>query len=208
MCILEADVESQGLRRRLGRLGGRNHDDKVLARVYPLRRVAGEFALVGDAAFLDQPLETAARKTWQVVCERAVETLPALAGADADPRRLAEAGPDDHRPGAATGVFGTRPVRALTVLVVVMGIVIVIGFGVVAAVIAGRMARGNAPTATAPAFRTTAIDIPKGAKVEAMTTSPDRLVVDLVLPDGERRLVILDLASGVRVGTIELHQAP
>jgi Family of unknown function (DUF6476) len=99
--------------------------------------------------------------------------------------------------------------RALTVFVVGMGVIIVIGFGVVAAVIAGRMARGNAPAANvAQPFRTTAIDIPKGARVEAMTTSPDRLVVDLLLPDGERRLVIIDLVSGARVGTVELHPAP
>jgi hypothetical protein len=71
------------------------------------------------------------------------------------------------------------------------------------------MARGNAPAANvAQPFRTTAIDIPKGARVEAMTTSPDRLVVDLLLPDGERRLIIIDLVSGARVGTVELHPAP
>lgn len=99
--------------------------------------------------------------------------------------------------------------RALTVFVVLMGVIIVIGFGVVAAVIAGRMARGNAPAGTAaPPFRTTAIDIPKGARVETMTNSSGRLVVDLLLPDGERRLLILDLATGSRVGTIELHPVP
>jgi len=99
-------------------------------------------------------------------------------------------------------------VRALTVFVVVMGVVIVIGFGIVAAVIAGRMARGNAPAANAAPFRTTAIDIPKGARVEAMTNSPDRLVVDMLLPDGERRLIIIDLVSGARLGTVALHPTP
>jgi Family of unknown function (DUF6476) len=122
---------------------------------------------------------------------------------------MAGLGVGDHRQRSAAGAVGTGPVRALTVFVVVMGVVIVIGFGIVAAVIAGRMTRGNAPPANAaPPFRTTAIDIPKGARVEAMTTSPDRLVVDLLLPDGERRLIIIDLVSGARVGAVELHPAP
>ncbi len=40
-----------------------------------------------------------------------------------------------------------------------------------------------------------------------MTTAPNRLILDLVLPDGEHELVVLDLASGARLGTIELHPA-
>jgi hypothetical protein len=31
--------------------------------------------------------------------------------------------------------------------------------------------------------------------------------LDLVLPDGERQLVVLDLGSGARIGTIELRPA-
>jgi hypothetical protein len=41
-----------------------------------------------------------------------------------------------------------------------------------------------------------------------MTTAPDRLILDLVLPDGNRQIVVLDLATGARVGEIELHSAP
>ncbi|HXC89421.1 MAG TPA: DUF6476 family protein [Stellaceae bacterium] len=98
--------------------------------------------------------------------------------------------------------------RALTIFVVAMGIVLVVGFGAVVAVIAGRMSRG-APTASADhPFPTTAVEIPRGAWVEAMTTAPNRLILDLVLPDGERRLVVLDLGSGARLGTIELRPKP
>ena len=39
-----------------------------------------------------------------------------------------------------------------------------------------------------------------------MTAGPDRLVLALVLPDGGRQLVVIDLATGARLGTIELHQ--
>jgi Family of unknown function (DUF6476) len=97
--------------------------------------------------------------------------------------------------------------RALTVFVVVMGVILVVGFGAVIAVIAGRMSR-NAPAAsTEQHFSTSAIEIPRGARVEAMTTAPDRLILDLVLPNGERQVIVLDMSSGARLGTIELHPA-
>jgi hypothetical protein len=41
-----------------------------------------------------------------------------------------------------------------------------------------------------------------------MSTGSDRLVIDLVLPDGNRRLVIIDLATGRLLGTIPLPTAP
>ena len=99
--------------------------------------------------------------------------------------------------------------RALTVFVVVMGVVIVVGFGVVAAVIAGRMARGGRPTATASVAGSfaTSREVPHGSRVEAMTTAPDRLILRLALPDGTGELVVLDLATGARLGTIALHPA-
>jgi hypothetical protein len=54
----------------------------------------------------------------------------------------------------------------------------------------------------------TAIDIPRGARIEAMATWADRLVVDVVLPEGNRRLLVIDLTTGARVGTVELRDAP
>jgi hypothetical protein len=97
--------------------------------------------------------------------------------------------------------------RALNIFVWVMGVVIVVGFGVVAAVIAGRLshretAGGARPFAAAP------IAIPPGARIEAMTASADRLVVDLARPDGGRDILVFDLATGTRLGTIELRTKP
>jgi hypothetical protein len=40
-----------------------------------------------------------------------------------------------------------------------------------------------------------------------MTAAPNRLILDLALPDGERRLLVIDLATGARLGTIELRSA-
>jgi hypothetical protein len=52
------------------------------------------------------------------------------------------------------------------------------------------------------------IDIPRGARIEAMTAGSDRLILALELPDGGTQLVVIDLANGMRLGTIELHPVP
>jgi hypothetical protein len=95
--------------------------------------------------------------------------------------------------------------RALTILVAVMGVVILVGFAVVIATIAGRLARrdGEGPQAFSAA-----ITIPKGARVAAMTTGENRLVLRLELPGGGQEILILDLASGRPLGTIALAPAP
>ena len=98
--------------------------------------------------------------------------------------------------------------RALKILVVVMGVMLVVGFAALIAVIAGRVSRGG-PTATAARdFAGPPIDIPRGARIEAMTVGADRLILALVMPDGERQLLVIDLAKGGRLGTIELHSSP
>jgi hypothetical protein len=97
--------------------------------------------------------------------------------------------------------------RALKVFNIVMGVVLVAGFTLVLAVIAARLAhRGPAGQGTAP-FAGGSIDFPAGARIEAMTASSDRLVVAVVLPDGTRRLLFIDMATGKGLGTIELHSA-
>ena len=95
--------------------------------------------------------------------------------------------------------------RALKILVVVMGVMLIGGFALLVAVVAGRLPRG----ATVPrSFAATAIDIPRDARIEAMTAGADRLVLELVLPEGRRQLVVVDLATGARLGTIELRAPP
>jgi hypothetical protein len=99
--------------------------------------------------------------------------------------------------------------RALRILVVVMGIMLVVGFAALIAIIAGRISRGGpAPATTARAFGSRAVEIPRGSRIEAMTAGPERLVLSLLLPDGGRQLLVIDLATGSRLGTIELQPAP
>jgi Family of unknown function (DUF6476) len=97
--------------------------------------------------------------------------------------------------------------RGLKILVLVMGIMLVVGFAALMAVIAGRVSRGGPAPTAARAFAA-AIDVPRGARIEAMTTGTDRLVLGLALPEGGRQLMVIDLATGARIGTIELHAAP
>ena len=97
--------------------------------------------------------------------------------------------------------------RALKILVVVMGVMILAGVATLVVVIAGRVSRGAAGTSSQP-FAAAPIELPAGARIETMSTGSDRLVIDLVLPDGNRRLVIIDLATGRSLGTVPLLTAP
>ena len=95
--------------------------------------------------------------------------------------------------------------RALTVLVIVMGVLIVVTTGVVFAVIAGRLSHRAAEPA---AIASGAVAIPRGARVEAMTAAADRLILDLVLADGSRQLLVIDLEHGRKLATIALTPTP
>jgi hypothetical protein len=103
---------------------------------------------------------------------------------------------------------GVIPMRALKILVVVMGVMLVVGFATLVAVIAGRVSRGGPAATAAHGIAAAPIEIPRGARIEAMTAGSDRLILALELPGSERQLVIIDLAKGVRLGTIELHSVP
>ena len=89
-----------------------------------------------------------------------------------------------------------------------MGVMLVVGTVVLIGAIAARMSHKPPVPATPPAFAAQPIDLPSGARIEAMTAGPDRLIIDLVLADGTRQLLVLDLASGQRLGTIPLRIAP
>ena len=95
--------------------------------------------------------------------------------------------------------------RALKALVVAMGIMLVGGFAVLVAAVVGRISHESSPRRF---FSTTAIEIPREARVEAMATGSDRLVIELLLPEDRRQVIVIDLTTGVRLGTIELHAAP
>ena|ERR1700676_2118607 len=98
--------------------------------------------------------------------------------------------------------------RALKILVVVMGVMILAGFATLLVVIAGRLSRGASVTASSQSFAASPIELPAGARIEAIGAGGDRLVLGLVLADGNRELIIIDLATGHRLGAIPLRAAP
>ena len=100
------------------------------------------------------------------------------------------------------------PMRALKILVAVMGVMLVAGVATLIVTIAGRMPPRQASATPPPPFVAAPIEVPAGARVETIGVGSDRLVLVLVLLDGERQLAIIDLATGRRVGTIPLRPAP
>ena len=97
---------------------------------------------------------------------------------------------------------------ALKILVIVMAVMILAGFSAIVIVIAGRLPRSG-PGAAAPLpFAAAPIELPAAARIETMSVGSGRLVLEIVLPNGDRRLEIIDLATGRPLGTIPLHTAP
>jgi hypothetical protein len=95
----------------------------------------------------------------------------------------------------------------MKVLVIVMGVMLVAGVIVLVVAIAGRVAQNPAAIGTQP-FAAAPIELPPGARIEVMSTGPDRLVLDVLLGDGTRQLIVIDLATGRRLGTIPLRASP
>ena len=98
--------------------------------------------------------------------------------------------------------------RTLKILVVVMGIMLVAGVAILIVTIAGRVPRSGPGPATSLPFIAPPIDLPQGARIGTMAVGADRLVIDVILADGTRQLLILDLITGRRLGAIPLRTAP
>jgi hypothetical protein len=96
--------------------------------------------------------------------------------------------------------------RALKVLVVVLGVLLVGGTAALIATIIGRAGpRVAAPPGTG--FERLVIDLPEGARVLGTEASGDRLVVRIALAAGGEQLLLIDPRNGDRLGTIELRPA-
>ena len=98
--------------------------------------------------------------------------------------------------------------RGLKILVIVMAVLLLAGFATLIAVIAGRLShRGPAAVPSQP-FAAAPIELPAGARIETISVGSDHLVLDILLPDGNRRLMIIDPATGRLIGAIPLRTAP
>jgi hypothetical protein len=215
MFILEADLQRHWLgdRDRVAILG-QNYDE-ILAVADPSRRILQRCTRACDVAGFDQPLDPGPRQHRETQRKHAIEAHTGLVRAGTDRRRdgggrrfssHASAGDQGAycRRNHFISKYGLEWMRTLKVLVVVMGIMLIGGFAVLVAVIAGRLSyKGGAPRSFAAA-----IDIPRGARIEAMAAGADRLVLDVVLPEGSRQLLVIDLTTGARLGIVELRTTP
>ena len=94
--------------------------------------------------------------------------------------------------------------RGLKILVIVMAVMLLAGFATLIVVIAGRLSHRGPPQP----FAAAPIELPAGARIETMGVGSDRFVLDIVLPDGTRQLMIIDPATGRLLGAIPLRIAP
>jgi hypothetical protein len=99
--------------------------------------------------------------------------------------------------------------RALKLLVVVMGVLLVAGTAALIAAIIDRASHRAAapPLSAARGFERAVIDLPAGARVLDSAAADGRLVVRIGLAEGGEQLILIDPASGARLGTIELRPA-
>ena len=108
--------------------------------------------------------------------------------------------------------------RALKSLVIVMGILIIAGLGLVGYVLVKRglntapampaSAAPQAPIAGEGPYGPVELALPQGAKIVSTRTAGGRLVVELALPNGVTRELVVGLTDGKLVGTIDLKPQP
>ena len=88
-----------------------------------------------------------------------------------------------------------------------MGLLIVVGFIVVAAEIARRMSSASAPAtptaAAAAAGFTRDIALPSGAQVVSVTSAGDRLAVHVKATDGRSTIYLVDPRNGALLGSVD-----
>jgi hypothetical protein len=99
--------------------------------------------------------------------------------------------------------------RALKLLVIIMGVLLVGGTVALTIAIVQRVnhRRAAPPPVAGRGFDHTVIDLPAGARVLGSEAVGDRLAVRIALADGGEALILIDPRTGARLGTIELRAA-
>ena len=89
--------------------------------------------------------------------------------------------------------------RALKLLVVVMGVLLVAGVVALGVAIAVRVQRGPVGEVAAPPLR---LSLPEGAHVTATELSGDRILIRLTLRDGGEEVLLLNARTGAEIAVI------
>ncbi len=112
--------------------------------------------------------------------------------------------------------------QALKALIIGMGVLIFAGFGVIAVTLYNRATApedsggqaesagtaapgaGAATEVPLPSFGRARLGLPAGSRVVETTADGGRLILRVRGPDGAETIHIIDLATGTRLGTIEV----
>ena len=87
-------------------------------------------------------------------------------------------------------------------LVIGMGLLIVAGFAVVVVELGRRMSTLSGGKSPATAF-SQRVALPPGARVVSMSSTADRLIVQVEMPGGPAMAYIVDPRNGTLLGTVE-----
>ncbi|MDE2228951.1 MAG: hypothetical protein KGL11_07925 [Alphaproteobacteria bacterium] len=96
----------------------------------------------------------------------------------------------------------TPKMRALKLLVIALGALLLAGIGALAAGVIWRINHASPPRATASAVQR--IVLPSGAKIIGADVADGRLVVRTDIPAGGVRIFVFDLVTGAEITMIEL----
>ncbi len=106
--------------------------------------------------------------------------------------------------------------QALKALIIGMGLLILAGFGVVVVTLYNRAtapedsggkaesAGDAAPAGSLPSFGLARLGLPAGSRVVETTAEGGRLMLRVRGPAGAETIHVIDLATGARLGTIEI----
>jgi uncharacterized protein YcnI len=95
--------------------------------------------------------------------------------------------------------------RALKVVVVAMGVLILAGLAVVAITVAKR---ASGPTEKPGTFETATLAVPSGCRVIEMVPAGERLLLRLGEGERCRAILVVDLKTGAELGRLDLVEAP
>jgi hypothetical protein len=100
-----------------------------------------------------------------------------------------------------------RNMRALKLLVIVLGVLLAAGVAALAVAVVMRLNHA-APPAPVAGGGSAVIALPPGSKIVSTEASGGRLIARIELPGGGVELIIFDLANGARIATIDLAPQP
>ena len=94
--------------------------------------------------------------------------------------------------------------RALKVLVIIMGVLLVGGSVALVAAIVARLGRAPVAAPAAEAGAPLHASLPAGSRIVSAELSGDRVLVRVALADGGEELVLYNARSGAQVAVIDL----